>query len=318
MSQSNHYQLAVQAIIRQLRGSNTQAQFSHVLGANFNVVNRWEKGTRSLYWQDFVCICKHFNFDIGKALEKSIHLKSSSYPEQTEVLKLFDRSSVEVIETQYPKQKFYRLITGSSKLKFSDFLFFIDIVYGRVLRFIRCFLPIDEQNHLALLFKSESEYSKISSQNLSLFLISQCLELDGYYKQNNGGIQFISDRLEISRMEVEKSLKTLEESGILFRSGGLYKKVKKNVDFGSVNSMSSRNLCRLLRKEIQSFSETHSPLKEKHKAAFLSFSSNTELDQKVFELSRKFYVDLKNLVDSEPSPKQHVSLVLVDLFKLID
>lgn len=58
---------------------------------------------------------------------------------------------------------------------------------------------------------------------------------------------------------------------------------------------------------------------EKHKSSFLIYASNEELEKKVFELSRKYHVDLKNLVQAHADSKNDkVASVLIDLYGLTD
>ncbi|HAG91585.1 MAG TPA: hypothetical protein DCL41_06920, partial [Bdellovibrionales bacterium] len=79
----------------------------------------------------------------------------------------------------------------------------------------------------------------------------------------------------------------------------------------------SVHLSQGFRKEIFDSVENGKSNKELSQTAFLVYPSNKNLDRKVFELSRKYYIDLKNLVDSNgDEPFDRVQLTLIELFRL--
>lgn len=319
MKNYSHFELLVRVFIRELRQNLTQDKLCEMMGYDYNIVSRWEVGSRKLNWSEFILITKALKLDLNGALFKIFHLKLSKMPTQKEVMAAFDNSSIDSIKKHYSSQKIRRLKLEVTQLKLSEFLHFIEIAHGRAERFVNFFVNAKESKNLSKLFDPVYEYFEALKKDFNFLLLRQGVGLTVYKKDPEKGLKFLSEITGLTHKEVLVRLDLLCEFGVLKKTDQSYEQVKSSLDTGASDREVSLFLNQKLRKKVVDFCATEKIRPEKHKSSFLVFASNTELEKRVFELSRKYYVDLKNLVSEyEKNDNDRISSVLIDLYSLTE
>ncbi|MAV91189.1 MAG: hypothetical protein CL676_07185 [Bdellovibrionaceae bacterium] len=317
MATPNSFDKLIPLFIKQLRGSISQSDLSSQLGYKFNIVNRWETEKRVFYWNDFVLLTKTLGLDLGKALEATTHIDFEHEFGQRSVMQHWEDSSVKKLLDIFPRQRIQRLTRGSTKLKFIDFLIFIEAIYSRANRFLGFFVEIEKIQKFRELLEPSESYIELIGKSSFLFILKQCLELQDYIDDPEDGISVLVEHLKAAEDEIYRGLRVLEGAKTIERYGNKYRKTQKSLDVGYRDKSASVHLSQGFRKEIFDSVENGKSNKELSQTAFLVYPSNKNLDRKVFELSRKYYIDLKNLVDSNgDEPFDRVQLTLIELFRL--
>ena len=61
-------QKTVEKFLNTVRGSRSQAALSQSLGFSYNLYNRWENGTQTFFWRDFVTLAKFEGWNLEEAI----------------------------------------------------------------------------------------------------------------------------------------------------------------------------------------------------------------------------------------------------------
>lgn len=317
ITQSANFNQITQLLVKESRGSQSQEELSYTLNANFNIVNRWENGQRGFYWEDFLLLAQYKKWDVARALNQTVHTEFITPPEAHQVVRhLASESALVLLQKSFSLQKIKRLCAGKSKLLFSDLLLMLEIVYGRSLRFIRFFINDTAQSALSPYFDNHYRYYELLKSNPQFSLLHLFLSLEVYKNTPEQSDSLTSQHLKLSLEETCKGLETLEEVGFIIKQDKHYVMNKDFIDSGVGGKGLSLLLSNHFRKKICSLSEKNQPDNPDRNptSAYLIFAANPELDEKVFELCKKFYTDVKNLVaDNKNCNSTHIRYIGIDL-----
>lgn len=292
-------------IVKDLRAPRSQAEMSKQLGSSFNIVNRWETGSREFYWKDFLALCQIMSLDIARILEETTGFTFSPMPDDSEVFAiLISVLEAGKVEEDFSKGQVHRLKSGVSKLRFRDFLRLIEMGLGRTERLVRLLFKDQISSSLSAYFVSAQDYAKLVGEDVSFSLLRACITLQAYKSLPEHSTPLLASLIGISEVDVENRLKILEEIGSIEKSGSHYQPRAQYVDIRLGGRESSARTMNRWRRIISDYAE--SPLSEKKqlKSAFFLYSTNSELEKKIFDLTNKFYVELSCMVRERTSEEK--------------
>lgn len=126
-------QLHIATLLKELRGSRTQAEMSKALGYKFNQYFKWESGTTEISFENFIQLCDYAHAPLLNILDSLLHYTEDRI-EQKELLKQLlsywcnnDEENF-LKASSFSKSKWWRLKSGKSKLSLDDFLEIINIM----------------------------------------------------------------------------------------------------------------------------------------------------------------------------------------------
>lgn len=312
-----NFQNVTSLFIKTIRGSQSQDSLSQELEANFNIVGRWETGQRGFYWEDFLSLADLKNWQVSQALEDVAHFKFLKRPSGGEVLsEIIIPSSRELLKVHFSSQKIGRLMTDQSKLLFSDFLLIIEVLYGRSQRFLNFFMPKGMSAQFDPLYSQTDSYGDFISNDPRLSLLSMVLALKAYRELPSHSDEFVAGVMNMPVEEVKAKLELLTRTGAILMEGAHYKANSAFVDTGATNKKSSASIVDYWRQQICEYTESEPKVRSDILSAYLLYETSPELDEKVFDLCRNFYMDVKNLLTEfeQKNDKSNMRLMLVDLF----
>lgn len=303
----------VQIFLKEVRGSETQESLSEKLETSFNIFSRWENGARGFYWNDFVLLASLTGWNIAEALNDVIHSELSSAPESHQVVQLLAIPSARaVLEKEFSMQKVNRLAAGKSKLLFSDFLFMLELLFGRAQRFLNHFLTTHQQKSLGAYFSPLDKYCDLMAQDPRFGLLKILLSLNSYKSLPEHSDAFLEQILGLPEREIKRGLGILEDVGLIQKEGSKFVTKSEYVDTGARSRELSRTISSHFRNRISASVAESSP---DVLSSYIVYGTNPELEEKVFELCKNFYMDVKNVVSQyEDKSQENVRYIGIDLF----
>lgn len=284
-------------MIRDIRGKRSQAELSKELNSSFNLVNRWETGTRDFYWKDFLQLSEVQGVSVKNLLNEMTGLIFAEEPSDQEVFNLLtDGVASERLNSCLSKGQVHRLKNGTSKLKFSDFLEILEMAYGRSERFIRFIFGDQLSDGMALYFSSSKDYAQLAASDITYTLLRLSLSLKPYLDLPEHSSQILADLLGLSNQEIEQRLETLLALGVIEKSGTHYSPAHNFVDIRAGGREASAKTMSLWRKKIAEHGELPVEEQKRLKTAFFVYRTNREIEKQIFELTNKFYVELTGLI----------------------
>ncbi len=321
----DYYQSIPPVLVKLVRRNENQISFSKKMGYNFNVVSKWEGNHRKFSWNDFIVFCKHFNWNISSVLESVTHSKYSKHPESNEVMNSLLKNDNSTLEARkiFSYQKIRRLKSGEVKLQLFEFLQTLSLIYGRVDRFLNLLLGEDTAAKLFMQidqsFEIRQKYRNIISNDPLYSMVLSCLKLGSYQSLSEHSDSFLSNILDIDESHVKFRIEHLENENIIIKKDNLYllNTGERHIDLGAEDKSASTALNFFWHQKILKACAEKNTDPNFFKQAFLIYQSNQDLDQKVFELTKNFYRDLKNLADSvELSSTDRLTYLAIDIFNL--
>lgn len=304
------HQLA-QEIIASLRGDKSQAWVNQKLGANSNIIYRWEKGHSNTSWDDFLVLLKIFKVDISTLLH-SYFRYSGDVGNTTEMLThiLSDRSLKDLEQSSgLSASKVRRLKNGETALNLADFLnliFAIDDMESLSL----CY-QLTNNRSIPRLDEKRERYLSISNKyhsNPNYGLILICLDLPSYQNLSFHQDSFLAKISGISIEEVNRILKDALECGLVEKTETIYKITKFKVsDRGTPEQMmSSRKFW--LQKALDN-ADTKS---DKDAYGSILFSTSQKAREKIIARYLKFFEEFKEIVhsDTDKDPENIIPLIM--------
>lgn len=311
-----NFQNVTSLFIKTIRGEQSQDSLSHDLEANFNIVGRWETGQRGFYWEDFLSLADLKNWQLAKALEDVTHFKFLARPSGGEVLsEIILPSSRELLKSHFSSQKMSRLMTDQSKLLFNDFLLIIEVLYGRSQRFLNFFMPKGVIGQFDPLYSQTDNYGDFLANDPRISLLSMVLTLKAYKDLPSHSDEFVAGVMNMPVEEVKAKLGLLSQTGAIVMEGTHYRTNSAFVDTGASNKKSSASIVDYWRQQICEYTESGKGRSDLV-SAYLLYETSPELEEKVFELCRNFYMDVKNLLTEfeGKNDKSNMRFMLIDLF----
>jgi hypothetical protein len=316
-SEVTDYTQLASLFIKSIRGEQTQESLSQDLSSNFNIVNRWETGQRGFYWSDFISLATVKEWNISSAMKHVTHFEFSKLPESFEILNhILSPSSRDLLKNHFSIQKINRLAAGRSKLLFSDFLFILDCLYGRSERFLFHFLEGQDASILSAFYSDKNAYRESLGLDPLLSLLRIVLSLEIYQSLPSHSDLILAKILSSTPDRIRAALDTLENFEVISKNGKLYEVKNEFLDTGAQKKSNSRKVMNHWRNQILLSAENTEVDNPDLLSAHLMYATNAALEEKVFELCRKFYIDLKNLVGAdEGAAKDSIRFVGIDLFR---
>jgi hypothetical protein len=245
------------------------------------------------------------------------HFDFSNRPEASEVLQhLLQPSSRDLLKNHFSAQKINRLAGDKSKLLFSDFLIMIDIIYGRVERLLYRFLQGLDTSELDALFVLKNKYREMMAQEPLLAMLRMAMGLEVYTKAERHSDELLAKLLNAPLEEIKEGVMILKELGVIVQNGETYEAVNGYVDTGAQSKVNSRKVANYWRRQIMQATSNPEIDTPGFLTANLLYASNPQLEEKVFEVCRKAYIDIKNLImTDETDAKDSVRYITIELFK---
>lgn len=313
------YQSLILKLLHAARDSMSCLAFSKALGFNYNIAHRWEAQSRKLYWSEFVLICNFKDWDLLGLIQSITGKKFEAIPSSSELLSYICsiESNYKQIEKVISIPKIDRIRKGHSKLTIDDLLLIIDVTYSRVDRFSFKTELLGESSEST----PSAEYSNLCRQDPQFSILKSCLVLDRYVNSENTPSNVLAKLMNMTVREVEIRLNILFEMGIVTKSDQHFVIVEEHIDLGTKHKDNSRFTLNYWRKQMSKFVDASEKDLSKHASAFLIYSTNSDLEKELFELSNTYYTNLKNAVrkhESSDALSETVRVMALDFFTPLD
>lgn len=311
-----NYERIVATFIKIMRGNRTQNELSRILGYNYNIVNRWEKGTKKILWNDIVVLCQSNGIALDKVLFELCGFRGLRRLNGPHIVQLLveNDSSKKIAREHFSNQKIRRLMAGESQLSFEDFLRIVEIVFSRSRRFFD--LVLERENFIKLFGDNYLEYNDLVGKNPALAMVRMVVDLKGYKTLPEHSSEYLANRTGLSVLEINSMLAVLENIGMIRWEN---KRFVTNADFVDTrlgDKEGSRKILNYWRAETlrHSNSSTKSDL-SKLMSAYLFYGTNDEIDKAIFSLCNKFYIDFKNIITQHENDEfTSLKFMNIDLF----
>lgn len=219
-------------LVRELRGKLTQAALSKRLGYSANVVHRWESGRAWPTAAAFLRLCeaRHINLHAaleeflrhrppwlvsGTALRELVAAFLTELRGKTPLLELASASGI----NRYTVARWHR---GTAQPRLPDFLRAIEASSRRALDFVATLvdpssLPSVEARWAVIVAARRVAYGEPWSHG-----VLRAMELDEYRQQRRTDLDWLTERLGMTREQVAHSIGELELAGQLRQQRGRY------------------------------------------------------------------------------------------------
>lgn len=306
----------ISSFLRKVRGKVSQTEYARQLGYNFNIVNRWELGNKKFMWNDFVQICKHEEIDLFSILFDLTGIKfDKGYDGRIVSSEIFNTLLKRENSSKYfSLQKIRRLSSDKSKLTFQDFIVMIELTSGRSMRFLESIL---DKSDFELIFPDAPvQYNQLIREKPALSIIRMVLGLKGYRELEKHSSEYISKLTGIEVQNIDLMIAVLEKIGMIKWDKNHFLVVPGYVDARLNHRDSTRRIIEYWREQIATYTKTSDEeANSKLLSAYLIYGTNAEIDRKVFELTNKYYTELRNLLLShEEDDHSSLKLINIDLF----
>lgn len=303
-------------LIKVLRGDLSQNELSLVLGYSYNIVHRWEKGSRKILWNEFVLLTRVKEIPLESILFELCGYVSDREFSGKKLTEFIARGpyAKNNLAQYFSIQKINRLIAGKTQLTLEDFLFMIEIIYSRVERFFSLVTKSEGINHI--IDKNKTDFMVSVGRNPLLILVKLALRLQDYQNLPEHSSQCIANLTGLSVSDVDQLLMQLEQLQMIHRVGTHFQVINNFVDARSGGRESSRQIVNHWRLEIDRYSTLDKPQDlSVLMRAFLFYETNSEMDKEIFNLCNQFYVDYKNIITRHKDDKfTSLKFMHIDLF----
>lgn len=315
MSDDQKYQDLSLRLVRLFKGNQSQADLSRKLGSTFNIVNRWETGSRKFYWEDFLQLCALEGIEVETVLEGVTNFTFQANPSGAEVFeKIVGCLDPALLQKSFSTGQLQRLRSGETKLVMADFLQILDLAFGRSPRFFALLFP---ESDLSRTLQTETvDYIQLAASDINYSLLKQALSLKCYSALESHSSQHLAELLDLNEKQVDDYLQNLISVGVIEMSNNIYRIKEAFVDTRLGGKEASDQILNSLKKRLMQSRELGVVERGRSKSAYLTYPTNAALEEKVFELTNQYYVEVTALIRDEEKKdlKDTIGFLSIDFF----
>jgi transcriptional regulator with XRE-family HTH domain len=316
------YATLVFQLVRAMRGRRSQQWLSRRLGFKGNQLYRWESGLRTMDWRDFLRLAKICQFDVGRALNKSIGYSLPADQSANLVRFLIGESKVSTAAAtlDLSPQIVRRWLRGATEPPLSQMLRMLDLFQGRLLDWIEQLCPRAE---LACLRERRAEMH--ARRELSFIfpvanLIVAALESEPYRHRRRHKRGVIAARLGISvELEVQ-IIEHLRQAGIIAWTGQRYEIQPRGMEIFSKDPALTLKQRHYWTQVADEFLKTATTLPQSSMFGWSVFAVSDTAYRSIQEKFRECYAQIVGIANSDLAPRQAVKMVnlqCIDLDELV-
>jgi transcriptional regulator with XRE-family HTH domain len=221
-------------LVRAMRGSRSQSEFSRRLGYRSNIVHRWEGGKCWPTAATFLTACQRSRPALAQCFESFFRRK----PVWLDARQPFSAASIAAFlrdlrgkapllqlaqRSGYNRYSVGRWLRGSAEPKLPEFLGLIEASSRRALDFIA---TLTDPTRMATVSARWQQLQRARSAAYDLpwsHAVLRALELEGYQGSAAGGEAWLAARLGLEQAEVERALQLLSSTGQIVMAGGKWR-----------------------------------------------------------------------------------------------
>ena len=297
----------ISTTIKTLRGNITQKQLSEQLGFEFNVVNRWESGSREITWPEFVQLARYCKVDLRYALSNTIDVVIPEFIDFRDVMLLFIDNKERKLQLKdiFSDSKISKLASRSTKLTLQEVLQSIELIYGNADKFLFLCVGYESSENLD---EKIIELNNHLCKNRQLLIVEYILNTEGYKNLPEHSSQYISNLLGLKMDEVKLLIEKMLKAGILQYNGSHYQRstpISPDPLLG-VSPQVKSELVFNLREDFANVGKLPPEERPELYGAPRFFATNSELDAEILMVITKCLLDLKTVInkyDGDPNQK---------------
>jgi hypothetical protein len=281
--------------LKSLRGEESQSQISRRLGYNYNIYGRWENGTRSFMWDDFVKLTFTNNINIDEPFLLAFKISLNQKYEDQDIVRAYLKSHSETDFRVLSKKKIDRIIRKERNLKFVEFLLLFNHSGYFSLNFLQYFVNDKAYRQMKELIAPAIK-EKLLSDIFNLMLL-HIFELDSYLELKEHDHLFLAKLLDVDCGFIEKRIQKLEYFDIIKMNGsGLYEltsESERHIIYTKEYSNLVHNSWRkIIYEQSLQKNSLNRDTKNSLRGAHVIYTSNPALDLKIAEITTRMFNDI--------------------------
>lgn len=212
------YEKLAIGLIKYLRGNKSQHHFSSLLGYEFNIVHRWENGTKRIFWRDFVDVCKLTRVPVEKIVEDVYEYSEGLEREEHFLSFIIRDKNIKKIakELKMSSNTLYNCLNGKSRAQLSLVLCLLDhLALFKLDEFMERFCTPDFLSTFFPSYLLTKDFNSVSIRDPQMALLIATLELNHYKDLSAHSDTVLAKLLGISEQAVKTCLSFLEEKGFI-------------------------------------------------------------------------------------------------------
>lgn len=311
MKSLSPYNKIATEVIRALRGTYTQMHLSQRLGYTTNQVYRWESGSRSISWNDFVRLCEATQAPLSRAIKITGYTKK---PSDTLSLLKHLRAQKSISElshsTKLSQHTLANWYGSKSTPHLSHFLLFFDKHLNMLTDILEFLVNLDELKTLHQIHKDTLKKKNSLHRHPELMSIYAALDLEEYKNMPCHQSGWISRITSIPQKKEKTFLKLMEKNNLIKLENGKYTLLKKSMSFNG-----SHQEIKKLKKYYSCVVDDDSSCWEREDtlrnfSIYVSSVSKTAHEE-IFKKLHEFIAAYKSIQENDPHPKTEI--VVLDL-----
>jgi transcriptional regulator with XRE-family HTH domain len=221
-------------LVRALRGTRSQAEFSRRLGYRSNIVQRWESGACWPSASDLLGAASRTQPALARCYERFFQRKpaflSDKDPFSPATLAAFLRElrgktpiTTLAARTGFNRYSIGRWLKGNAQPRLPEFLCLIEACSRRLLDFLATLTDPSRLSTIAPRWRQVQRARNAAYELPWSHAVLRALELDGYRRVARGGERWIAARLGVELGEVARSLEHLALTGQIKKARGKWR-----------------------------------------------------------------------------------------------
>lgn len=295
-------------LLLKMRGKHSQSKINRRLGFKHNKISKWELGTLAMRWGDFLRFAQALEIDLNEIFTATFGFRRDSKNTGAFLDLLFAARSSTTIAAALGRSadQIRRWRRRPNDIRVSVFLEFIDKLQpGQLTVFLNHLMKPKDVAKLIRSFAPEETERQAAYHDPAISLIPYVFSLDSYRNTKKHSDQFVADTLDLPIETVKKSIRTLEEQGVIVRSNGLYQSTRLShldlsADLAGFHRLLNYHILRASRRFESKKTET------KTSGFFNVFTVTKEGLEEVHALNRQYYGQLVDIVQKYANGGTHV------------
>ena len=305
-------------LIRALRGDRSQGQLSQRLKIGFNKVYKWEKGTASISWSEFLVLAKLCKCDVSQAIQGSYLYRGKIDNAANLVIGLLGTDQVNTISkrTGFGTGMVRRWLKGTSEPSLDVILSIMHRTQVTLVEFLTQLVDIESLPSLRKEYDLIMQTKQIFRSNLFLEAVACALNLQEYADAPKHPTGLIAKKLGISVSEEEAYLKLLLQCEVIEFDGKKYHHRPGLLDLTSQDTKIRIEMRKFwLKKSL----DLVTPLKAPPKEGMMHWAVaavSEETGKLMTEAQKRFHHEIQLLMRTDPRPKNTIRLLCVQLLDI--
>lgn len=299
MSKINYRHL-ISALLANLRGKNSSAQFSRRLGFTSNQIHRWESHHATMRWKDFIEIATTLKIPLAKRFDR--HLGYQEDPQDFAslvqyILPTHDREDLAKL-AGVSVQACSHWMRGKASPPLETVLKLVESGSFSLSTFVAIFIPLEKQSPLLRKILADEEKMKSSVLSTPWTLALLCLISNGLYGKKTlpDLTEALHQNLGIDVASLKKVLGDLAHKGVLTdKNGEVALPRDRHIDLSGTDDFLRESIEFWTHYGLQTANGPKTSENPTGRSGYMVFSINPKDLKEVYSLFAKTFHDLEKI-----------------------